>query len=163
MASEPDVVAHYDRGDPVEWIRAQLRDGGYDLEAIGTEELAGVDEFHLGGRLATAALIESMDLDARSRVLDVGSGIGGPARTIAAATGCTVIGVDLTPRFVDAARELSDLAGLGDRTSFDVADATALSFEDGAFDAVTLIHVGMNIADKPALFRELTRVLAADG
>ena len=95
-------------------------------------------------------------------MLDVGCGIGGPARTLARTLGCRVTGVDLTDAFVETAAALSRLVG-ATGTTFQTADATGLPFDDGAFDAATLIHVGMNIPDKPALLRELARVTRVGG
>ena len=113
------------------------------------DDLAPVDEFHLGGAAATAALVADLGLRPEDRVLDIGSGIGGPARRIASVVGCEVVGVDLTPSFVETATALSELTGLADHTSFVVGDATRLEFSS-RFDAATLVHVGMNIPDKPA-------------
>ena len=95
-------------------------------------------------------------------LLDVGSGIGGPARTFADAFGCRVTGVDLTEEFVEAANALTRRCGLSDRVSFRQASALALPFADASFDAATLIHVGMNIEDKAGLFAEVRRVLKPD-
>ncbi len=149
-------------------IQAQLVAAGLDLECIDPDDLAGVDEFHLGGRVATNELLKSFVVpdntspDA-SPILDIGSGIGGAARTIAVATGRHVTGIDLTPAFVATATRLSDLVGLSDRTLFRVGDATQLEFGDASFGSATLLHVGMNIEDKLSAFRELARVLAPGG
>lgn len=163
MADSRPVVEHYGRGTPIERIRSQLVAQGHDLASLSTTELAGVDEFHLGGGAATQALLESIEVDAGSRVLDIGCGIGGAARAISTATGCAVVGVDLTPSFVETAGDLSELVGLSERTRFEVADATALPFDDAEFDAVTMLHVGMNIADKFELFSEMARVVRSGG
>jgi SAM-dependent methyltransferase len=95
-------------------------------------------------------------------LLDVGSGIGGPARTFAEAHDCRVTGVDLTPEFVQAADALTRRCGLSDRVSFREASALALPFAEASFDRATLIHVGMNIEDKAGLFAEVRRVLKPD-
>src|SRR5690606_33691687 len=108
-----------------------------------------VDEFHIGGAEATAALLDQLDIGPDTRVLDIGSGIGGPARTIAERTGARVTGVDLTPDFVETARSLTETVGLS--ADFVVGSALDLPFADAAFDLATLIHVGMNIPDKPRL------------
>jgi SAM-dependent methyltransferase len=92
-------------------------------------------------------------------VLDIGSGLGGPARTVAEVTGAQVTGVDLTPAFCATATDLSEWTGFGARSEFVVGDATALSFPDGHFDAAFTVHVAMNVADKPAMYREAHRVL----
>lgn len=96
-------------------------------------------------------------------MLDLGSGLGGPARTLAELTGCTVTGVDLTPAFCEAATALSQWTGLSDRTRFQVGDATATGLPDAAVDAALTVHVAMNISDKPALYAEAFRVLRPGG
>lgn len=163
MAPAPEIVTHYSRDGVMDRIRSQLIDAGHDLATLDPDAIAGVDEFHLGGRLATKAMLESLRVDDRAELLDVGCGIGGVARTIARSTGCTVFGIDLTPPFVELAAELSALVGLADRTDFRVGSALDLPFDDDRFDAVTLVHVGMNIDDKAALFGELARVVRAGG
>lgn len=154
---------HYGQDDLVARILNQLVDAGIDVDALTTTHLSGVDEFHLGGGAATAALLADLDLADDARVIDVGSGIGGAARQLAARSQRHVTGIDLTPDFVELATELSARTGLSDRTSFEVANATDLSFDDNTFDAATMFHVGMNIEDKHALFTELARVVRSGG
>ena len=96
-------------------------------------------------------------------MLDIGSGIGGPARHLAVALGCRVTGIDLTEEFVEVATSLTSRCGLADRASFRQASALALPFEDGIFDGAVLMHVGMNISDKARLFSEARRVLKTGG
>ena len=108
--------------------------------------------------LAEAAAITSTD-----EVLDVGCGIGGPARFLATKFGCKVTGIDLTPEFIDVARDLNARVGLGDTIDLRVADALDLPFPDASFDVVWTQHVSMNIADKPGLYAELGRVLRPGG
>ncbi len=159
-----ELEAHYGRHDGlVSDILAGLSAAGYDIDSLDPTALSGADEFHLGGRLATLALLDSVRINAPGSVLDVGCGIGGPARTIANELGATTLGIDLTPSFVEAATELTARVGLDDRVSFDVGDALALDLPKEQFDLVTLLHVGMNIADKPRLFTELARVLRPGG
>ncbi len=117
------------------------------------------DEFHLGGLPVTAALAKDLGLAPGMHVLDVGCGIGGPARYFAEAHKCRVTGIDLTEEFVQVAAELTRRCGLADLVAFRQGSALDLPFGDGTFDAATLIHVGMNIADKARLFEEVRRVL----
>ena len=102
-------------------------------------------------------------LEPSSRVLDLGCGIGGPARYLAATFGCTVTGVGLSPGFIDAATYVTARCALSDRVTFQVSDALHLPFEDGAFDAVFLQHVAMNVENRNALYTEVRRVLAPSG
>lgn len=97
------------------------------------------------------------------RVLDVGGGLGGPSRTLAHRFGCVVTTIDLTPSYVEVARELTRLVGLQDRVTHEVGDATDLPFDDGTFDMVWTQNTGMNIADKEALYRGFHRVLRPGG
>jgi MPBQ/MSBQ methyltransferase len=126
-------------------------------------DLAPVDGFHVRGRAATDELAELAGLQPDWRVLDVGSGPGGSARYLAEKWGCRVLGVDLTPAYVDLATILSDLVGLAESTDFRVASATALPCGNAEFDLVWLEHVQMNIADKAGLVSELGRVLRPGG
>ncbi len=102
-------------------------------------------------------------MTAESRLLDVGAGIGGPARLAAARTGCRVTGIDLSPDFVNVARSITARVGLTDQVTFDVGSATEMSYDDGAFDRAMLNHVGMNIGAKDRVFAEVRRVLEPDG
>jgi ubiquinone/menaquinone biosynthesis C-methylase UbiE len=127
------------------------------------EALATLDQFHTRGLAATAELAELAGITADMAVLDVGSGIGGPARFLAATYGCRVIGVDLSQPFVDAARYLTERTGQGGQVSFEAGSALELPFDDDRFDVVLLQHVAMNIADRARLYRETRRVLKPSG
>jgi ubiquinone/menaquinone biosynthesis C-methylase UbiE len=157
--SDAVVVDHYGNGGVEERILGALRAAGKDIEHLAADDIADMDEFHLGWRAMTAELARDLGLDATQRVLDVGSGIGGPARYFASAHGCSVTGVDLTQEYVAVATSLSARCGLSHLVSFLQASALALPLEDRVFDAATLIHVGMNIADKRQVFAEVHRVL----
>ena len=144
-------------------ISSALDAAGLDRASLRPADLAPVDEFHIRGRAASLEIIEELGLTADSHVLDLGSGLGGPARTLAELTGCTVTGVDLTPEFCEVATALSEWTGLSDRTSFQVGDATATGLPDSAVDAALTVHVAMNISDKHALYAEAFRVLRPGG
>jgi ubiquinone/menaquinone biosynthesis C-methylase UbiE len=154
------VAAHYScRNDLADAIAERLQNAGKDLEALTTADLATVDEFHIGGRKATLELAGHMRLDRDSHVLDIGSGLGGPVRTIAEAYACRVTGVDLTEAFCDAAEVLSQWVGLADRVAFHQGDATELPFADNRFDAAMTIHAAMNIPAKGRMYAEARRVV----
>ncbi|MEP9348635.1 methyltransferase domain-containing protein [Xanthobacter sp. KR7-225] len=158
------VARHYQTGgDLVRAIADALRTAGKDPARITAADLAGVDEFHVRGRAATLELAGFLRLDAGSRLLDIGSGLGGPARAMAEACGCHVTGIDLTPAYCAAATALSAWVGLADRVDFSAGDATALPFADAAFDAAMTIHVAMNIAAKDRMYAEARRVLKPGG
>ncbi len=157
------VSAHYTTGGLLERIRAGLQRAGIDPDRAGYEDLKPIDEFHIGGAEATEALLEQAPLDAGMALLDIGSGIGGSARLIAGRTGCDVTGLDLTEEFVATATALTGTAGLSDRVRFRVGSALDMPFADDSFDAASMLHVGMNIADKSGLMAEAARVLRPGG
>jgi SAM-dependent methyltransferase len=160
---ESGVSKHYASYDVLTRIRAGLVEMGQDPDRISPELLKPVDEFHIGGAEATVALLEKLAIRPDMEVLDIGSGIGGPARTIAARYHCRVTGIDLTPHFVETARALSAMCGMADRVRFEVGSAVALPLRDASFDLALLLHVGMNVTDKAALFQEARRVLRDGG
>jgi ubiquinone/menaquinone biosynthesis C-methylase UbiE len=121
------------------------------------------DHFHTRGLQATAELAELTGIAPDSAVLDVGSGIGGPARYLAASYGCSVSGVDTSAPFVEAARYLTERTGQADRVRFEVGSALDLPFPSARFDVALLQHVAMNIADRSGLYGEIRRVLRPDG
>ena len=158
------VASHYsDDTDLVARIAEGLRAAGKDLGHLAIADLASVDEFHIRGRQATLELAAQMQIDSRSAVLDIGSGLGGPARTLAETCGCHVTGIDLTPSYCEAATAMSRWVGLSDKVTFKQGDATNLPFADRTFDAAMTIHAAMNIADKDALYRNAKRVLKSGG
>ncbi|MET8808428.1 class I SAM-dependent methyltransferase [Streptomyces sp. NPDC004546] len=163
-AQQPSAVArHYRQGDLRRKIDEALDRLYPGHTTLTTDDLHGVDEFHTGGHAATRELAEHLELGPGLRVLDVGSGLGGPARHLAQHAGADVTGVDLTEEYVDVARWLTDRVGLADRARFQQGDVTALPFPQASFDRAWMLHVGMNIEDKTRLFTEISRVLTDDG
>ncbi len=163
MSTEAAVAGHYGRGRLEESILAAVAREGKDPEKLAAGDLAAADEFHVGGIEATQGLAKHMELRAGLRLLDVGSGIGGPARYFAAEHGCKVTGIDLTEEFVRVARSLTARTKLDGLVEFRQGSALELPFEPGTFDGAYMIHVGMNIADKAGIFREVRRVLKVGG
>ena len=163
MNIEKNVATYYTRGRLEGSILEALSRAGKDLENLTHGDLAALDEFHVGGREATQELAAQMELRPGLHLLDVGSGIGGPARYFAAEQGCTVTGVDLTEEFVFVSRSLTRQTKLDDAVEFLHGSALALPFETAKFDRAYTIHAGMNIADKLGLFREVRRVLKSEG
>jgi MPBQ/MSBQ methyltransferase len=157
------VEGHYGRGRILDAILEALGRMGKDLAELGPEDLAPVDAFHLRGREATVELAERAALTPGLRVLDVGSGLGGSARYLASAHGVVATGIDLTPDYVDVARALADLMGLGDCVAFHQCSALQTPFDAGSFDVVWTEHVQMNVAEKEAFYAEIARVLVPRG
>ena len=157
------VEQHYGRGRILDSIIAALRDTGKDLARLKPEDLAPVDEFHVRGREATAELARLAALKPGSQVLDVGCGLGGSARYLAVEYDCQVTGIDLTQEYVDVANVLADMVGLSNKVAFRQANALEMPFDAGTFDAVWTQHVQMNIEDKHAFYREISRVTQSKG
>jgi SAM-dependent methyltransferase len=162
-AMTDDVAEHYARAGLLERILEALTLEGLSADRLTIDDLAAVDEFHSRGRRGTEELARMLAPLASDRVIDIGSGIGGPARYLAATCGCRVSGVDLTPAFVSAATGLSKLAGLSDRVDFRQGSALDLPFPDASFDCAWCQNVAMNIADRPGFYAEMRRVLKPGG
>ncbi|WP_299641613.1 class I SAM-dependent methyltransferase [uncultured Ruegeria sp.] len=162
MTDPNEVAHHYHSGH----LLKRISDGCAALDLtppISRDALAPVDEFHIGGRLATEPFVKALDLSPQSRVVDFGCGLGGPARYVAAATGAHVTGIDLTAEFVETGRALTEWTGMSDRVQLIEGSVLNLPLESDSMDAAYMIHVGMNIADKVGIAREAMRVLKPGG
>lgn len=157
------VAAHYGRGGILDGIRSALDAAGMSPDVLRPDDLAPVDQFHTRGREATLELARLVGLGGRESVLDVGGGLGGPARTLASTLGCRVTVLDLTPEFCRAGEELTRWVGLGERVTFRVGDALDLPYDDASFDVVWTQHISMNIPDKRRHYTEARRVLGPGG
>ena len=158
-----DVSGHYSRGVLRERLRAALTGDGADPDRPSLDALAPYDQFHGRGLEATIEMAAALEIGAADHILDIGSGIGGPARYFANRFGCRVTGIDLTAEFCDVARELTRAVGLDAKVDFRTGDALAMPFADERFDGAYSMNVSMNIADKGALYREIHRVLKPGG
>ena len=126
-------------------------------------QLAALDHFHARGPAATAELADMAQIRRWARVLDAGSGLGGPSRFLARAFDCSVDGVDLSPAFVRVAAYLARREGLETNVAYQVGDIADLPFERGTFDLVWTEHVLMNVADRSKAYAEFHRVLKTGG
>jgi sterol 24-C-methyltransferase/phosphoethanolamine N-methyltransferase len=132
-------------------------------EPIRPEQLFALDQWHYHGTEAIAAAACALALTAKSRVLDVGAGVGGPARYLAHTVGCRVTALELQPRLHDIGADLTRRAGLSERVTHVCGDALTHDFPDGSFDAVVSFLAIVHIPDRLRLFARLARALAADG
>jgi MPBQ/MSBQ methyltransferase len=163
MSETRGIEAYWSRPGIGQAILDALAALGKDLNALTVDDLAPLDQFHGGGKPATVRLARLAKLEPGMRVLDVGGGFGGPARTLAAEFGCRVTSIDLTVTFVRAAQLLTARLGLADHVTHRIGNALALPFDDGAFDVVWTQNSGMNIEDKAALYAGFHRVLRGGG
>src|SRR5574340_367935 len=157
------IERHYTRGAILDTVLQALAASGKDVRRLSPADLAPVDEFHIRGREATIELAERAGLEPGMDVLDVGCGLGGSVRYLAAERGCRATGVDLTAEYVHAATALAERVGLAGRVSFRQASALDLPFPARSFDAVWTEHAQMNIADKRRFYAEIARVLRPGG
>ncbi len=157
------LESHYGSDGIVDRIVDALDQSGTDPSSLTPDSFAGADEFHIGGRKGSELVADLLNIEEGRRIIDLGCGIGGPARFLARTKGVHVTGIDLTPEFVEAASALTELVGMSDKVNFRVGSATSIPFDDDSFDAATMIHVGMNIADKSVMMSEMARVTRAGG
>ncbi len=157
------VAEHYERSDALSKVRAALDQIAPDGRRLGLDELAGFDHFHTAGALATARMAELLAPASGDTVLDAGAGIGGPARYLAAHFGCRVVGIDLTPLFVEVGRLVSARTGFDGVVDLRVGDVTEMGLETGSISHVWTQHVAMNIGDRPKLYAEIRRVMEPGG
>jgi ubiquinone/menaquinone biosynthesis C-methylase UbiE len=155
--------AHYGGRDRAAAIMAGLRAAGKDVEPIDPDDLSGLDQFHIRGKEATLALAQLAGLKAGLHVLDVGGGLGGPARTLAAEFACDVTVLDLTEAYCRVGEMLTARTGLSARVRFQAGSALEMPFAAGSFDVVWMQHSSMNIADNARLYAEVHRVLRPQG
>jgi ubiquinone/menaquinone biosynthesis C-methylase UbiE len=158
-----DVVTHYSRGDLLQRLEAALKDDGVDPRRPTAEGLAPYDHFHGRGLEATKEMADALTIVATDHLLDIGSGIGGPARYMAQRFGCRVTGIDLTDEFCEVARYLTRALGFKGNVEFEQGNALAMPFTAASFDGAYSMNVSMNIADKSAFYREIRRVLKSGG
>ncbi|HEY2884970.1 MAG TPA: class I SAM-dependent methyltransferase [Rhizomicrobium sp.] len=158
-----DITTHYSRGNLLHRLNAALAEDGIDPGRLSIEALAPYDQFHGRGLEATVEIANLLEIDATDEILDIGSGIGGPARYFAHRFGCQVTGIDLTAEFCDVARDLTRLLALEGRVKFELGNALAMPFAKGRFDGAYSINVSMNIADKGGFYRDIHRVLKPRG
>jgi SAM-dependent methyltransferase len=163
MQSEKSVQDHYGVEPLVARVDAALRAAGLDRAGLSWKDLTPLDQFHVRGLQASKELAEALKITPGSALIDIGSGLGGPARFLAATFGCQVTGIDLSVPFVEIANALARRVGMEGQVKFQQGNALALPFADQAFDYAWTQHVAMNIADRQTLYAGIHRVLKTGG
>jgi SAM-dependent methyltransferase len=163
MSEVGEIVRHYGQGDISARLQEALKGAGLGEGRLLPSDLAPLDQFHTRGLAATVELAQALDIRPDAEVVDVGSGLGGPSRYLAATFDCRVHGIDLSPAFVAAAAYLAERVGLAGKVTYDCGDAQAMPYESGRFDLAWTQHVAMNIADRARLYGEVHRVLRPGG
>lgn len=159
MSYDKSVTDHYLHGDLLKAIELALLSLGKTSENVSIEDLAPVDEFHIGGRQATDNLIDQLYFTEQHHVLDVGCGLGGAARYVANKYNNRVTGIDLTPEYIETGQVLCNWVKLDKQITLEQGSALSMPFKDNTFDGAYMLHVGMNIEEKELLFSEIYRVL----
>lgn len=154
---------HYGSAGLVDRLKFALSGIGDDQGHLSVKDLAPLDQFHSRGLDATIELAEALHIGPTARVLDIGSGLGGPSRYLAHKYGCTVYGIDLSAPFVEAATYLAGRTGLTGSVSYQCENALSLPFSADTFDIAWTQHVAMNISDRATLYKEAFRVLRPGG
>ena len=159
MTNEKAIADHWARGDVYALIVSALRKMSKSLDALTVEDLAPVDHFHARGLPATVELADRLPIKPGQYIVDIGCGLGGPARYIAKRFQCKVSGLDITGPFVEAANKLTALLRMEDQVTIEHGDGQRLPYADASFDGAYTQHVTMNVADRPKFFAEAYRVL----
>lgn len=158
------VVTYYDTHPINEHqILEKLTLDGHALDDLTEAVLQNYDQDHYGGLEATECLAGEAGIDATHHVLDVCSGMGGPARYLAFHRGCRVTGLDLTESRVDGAKKLTSLVGLDHLVDYQLGDAQAMPFEDATFDVAFSQEAWLHVPDKAAVIAECARLLKPGG
>jgi len=159
MTNDKTISEHYTHGNLLEAIRASIAKLGKTIDTVTIGELARVDEFHIGGPVATEHLLKQLGFCEQHQILDVGCGLGGAARFAASRYNCQVTGIDLTEEYIETGKALCSWVKLDGKITLRQGSAVSMPFEDESFDGGYMLHVGMNIEDKASLFGEISRVL----
>lgn len=158
-STETQVSAHYGAFGQRAPILAALQKRGIDPAKVTPDDLAPFDQFHTGGPPATREMAAALNPAAHHHVLDVGSGLGGPARMLAKIAGCRVTGIDLAPHFVENAIYFTEMTHQSGQVEFRQGSATDMPFDDASFDGAWHLHMCMNVPDKVGMYAEIFRVL----
>lgn len=161
MTDAKAIADHWGRGDVYGLIVSALKKMSKPIEGLTMEDLAPVDHFHARGLPATVELADQLSIKAGQHILDIGCGLGGPARYMASRFQCRVSGIDITESFVDAANKLTALLQMEKQVRIELGDGVRLPYPDSHFDGAYTQHVTMNVADRPRFFAEAYRVLKA--
>jgi sarcosine/dimethylglycine N-methyltransferase len=165
MREQEDLAVRFYDSHPIneQQILHDLARDGIALEGLTEEVLQHYDQDHFGGLEAVDILAAKAGIDAASHVLDVCSGMGGPARYLASRLGCRVTGLDLTQSRHESAIRLTELTGLQHLVDFRHGSALAMPFADASFDVVIGQEAFAHVPDKQHLIAECVRVVKPGG
>ena len=157
-----DVDQFWTRGNLKERIHNALTESNLNKSDLKIEDLHPIDQYHARGIAATRELAEKLDVKENQTMIDVGCGLGGPARYFAKKFNCNVVGVDITPAFVEVGIDFNKRTNMTDKVSLSISDGNTLPFDNSIFDAAISQHVTMNVENRERFFSEIFRVLKKD-
>lgn len=140
-----------------------LRSKGVNIDRPTPEDLHSLDMVHTGGVEATDLVAREASIKRGQLLLDVGCGLGGPARRFAYRHGTVVSGIELSEPVFQTAVALTSLVGLADRVHFTLGSALKMPYEESTFDVVVMQHCAMQVTEKRVMFGESARVLRPGG
>ena len=159
MTHQKQIEDHWAHGDAYSRVAAAVKAAGKSLDSLTIDDLAPVDHFHARGFPATVELADQLPVNPGNHLLDIGCGVGGPARYFAQRFDCRVSGIDITRPFVEAANKLTALLHMTAQVFIQHGDGQRLPFPDAMFDGAYTQHVTMNVPDRAQFFAETWRVL----
>ncbi|MEH6631095.1 MAG: class I SAM-dependent methyltransferase [Halopseudomonas aestusnigri] len=163
MTKKPQTAQYGSKKNLTTYVASLLDSNDSDAPQYSAQDFSTFDHLHSRGRAATRELSELLSVHPGSNLLDIGCGIGGPARFVAERFACNVHGIDLTEEYCKTAELLNHLCGLDKRIKITHGNALSLPYEDQSFDTVWTQHASMNIADKNKFYSEIHRVLKPGG
>lgn len=148
----------------VERILTELHALGIDDDApLSVDDLTPFDQYHYYGTEAVDHAAAAIGIDAQARVLEVGSGIGGPARYLASSTGCHVTALELQSDLNETAMHLTQRCALADSVTHVCGDVLDGGQNGGQFDALVSFLCFLHIPDREALFARCFNALKPGG
>ena len=159
MVDSSDVENFWTRGDIHSRIHKAMSEAGLNDKKLEIEDLFPIDQYHARGIAATVDLGKRMPIQENQKIIDIGCGLGGPARYFAKQFQCFITGIDITSSFVEIGNRFNKLTSMSNSVSLQVGNGEALNFENETFDGGYSQHVTMNIKNRKKFFLEAYRVL----
>lgn len=164
MQKADKIQRHYTHGNLFNTIIQKLIELGYDLEQLSHLDLTPIDQLHSAGIESTQLIFQHSNFKQGQNIIDIGCGLGGPARYVANNFNVNVTGIDLTTEFIDVGNKLSKKVNLDELVNLILGDAQSLpEIEDKTYHHAYTMHAGMNIKNKLKCYKEAHRLLKNNG
>ena len=162
MINSKSIENFWTRGDIFSRVQHAMSEAGLINKELNIEDLFPIDQYHARGIAATVDLGKRMPISKNQKIIDIGCGLGGPARYYAKEFKCFITGIDITPSFIEIGNEFNKLTSMSDNIKLLVGNGEILDFKNETFDGAYSQHVTMNISDRKKFFSEAFRVLKKD-